>query len=229
MLAGPVDRRNVDLLTAALVGNVGDPLAVGRIHGVLVARRSVGDLREIPFLDRRRKDLAVDRKGDAASGGLERVVIDLGGERADLARVVLRFRRDVELDRRGGTAGYVELPDAEVVLEQDDLAVGADRRPSDVTGLEGRHLLGGAPLLRHAPDVCQAASLAIAHEVDEPVAAPHRPAVESLEIGDIVELLRRDVHHSDVGLVGAAVVLAPVDLSVTIDGELRTVGGVSRP
>src|SRR5262249_48323743 len=64
-----------------------------------------------------------------------------------------------------------------------------------------------------------------ADEVDEPVARPHRPRVNPVVVGDVCELLGRDVHYGDVGVHRAVVVLAPVDLSLAVDGELCAVGG----
>ena len=120
-------------------------------------------------------------------------------------------------------AGEVELPDAEVVLEDDGLAVAADSGEADIAAGESRHLLGVAAGLAHAPDIGLALAFAVAHEVDEAVPAPERPRVHSVETGHVLESLGGQVHDGDVALIGAAVILAPVRLGLAVDGQLGTV------
>ena len=79
---------------------------------------------------------AVRRQRQVAELVVEREVSDFGGAGSAAAR---------DLDGRCLAAGDIQLPDAEVALEDDGLAVVGDARPQDAAVVELRHLLRGAP------------------------------------------------------------------------------------
>src|SRR4029077_9222955 len=132
----------VNLFTPAAVADESYRLAVGRIQAFLIAGRVVGDLTQVACLSRRRKDLAVNRKRYAAAGRRDVVIVGLRVEIADLGEVLLSLGGDVAVDWRGLSAGDVELPDAEVVLEDDHFSVRADCGEAHITGLERSDAVG---------------------------------------------------------------------------------------
>src|SRR5262249_32117793 len=118
----------------------------------------------------------------------------------------------------------VELPDAEVVLEDDGLAVAADAGEADVAAVEMSDLLRVSAFFGDAPDVCKALALAVADEVDEAVLAPAWPRGDPVKGGQVLEGLGREVHDGHVALVGTPVIFPPVRLGLAIDRELGPVG-----
>src|SRR5262249_40735239 len=98
-----------------------------------------------------------------------------GIERAQLCQIILCFSIDVQSDGRGAFGTHVELPDAEVVLENDHATVRTDRGPANVTGFEARNFVCLAAVFRNAPDIGQAVAVAIADEVNETIVSPHGP------------------------------------------------------
>src|SRR5205085_10731773 len=106
---------------------VREPLAVGRVGDVSVAPGAIGYLPEVALFDGRCEYLAVDREGYAARVGREVVVVNLGVEVADFREALLGLGVDVEAKERDALRRNVQLRDAEVVLEDDYLPVGAYR------------------------------------------------------------------------------------------------------
>ena len=89
-----------------------------------------------------REELAVDAEDDPLAVGGQVVVVDRRVEVAELGQGLLRLGDDLERDRLDLAAGDVELPDAEIVLEDDRLAVAAHAREADVAAREVGDLLG---------------------------------------------------------------------------------------
>src|SRR5204862_7081610 len=112
----------------------------------------------------------------------------------------------------------------EVVLENDHAAVGTDGGPTNVAGFERRNPIRLAAVVRDAPDVRESTAVAIADEINVAVVAPHGPRIETVEGGQLRELLGGHVHHHDVALVSTAVVLAPIDLRLLVVSEPVAVG-----
>ena len=122
----------MDLLAAALVGDEGDRLAVGRILDVAVAGRAVGELAEVAaFVGRGGEELAVHAEDDPLAVGGQVVVVDGRIIVAKFGQSLLGFGDDLERNGLDLAAGDVELPDAEVVLEDDRFAVAADCRGNE--------------------------------------------------------------------------------------------------
>ncbi len=111
------------------------------------------------------------------------------------------------------------------MLEHDGLPVRADRREPHVARREGGHLLRLCifPVLRHAPDIGQPVTVAIAHEINKPVVPPHRPRIHSVERREIGKLFRRQIHYRHVRLIRAPIILAPVNLPLAIDRQLLSI------
>src|SRR5262245_45351341 len=101
-------------------------------------------------------------KRNPTAGRREVVVIDRAVEVAVFREALLGLRGDVERNRFDLFAGQVELPNAEVVLKDDRLAVGGDRRPAHVAILEPRDLLRLTTGFGDPPDVRKSLPLAIA-------------------------------------------------------------------
>src|SRR2546428_653687 len=69
---------------------------------------------------------------------------------------------------------------------------------------------------------------AIADEIDIAVAAPHRPRIQAVKIGQLREFLCGDVFDPYVGLISTAIVLAPIDLTLWVVGDPLAVRRESR-
>src|SRR5262249_39867335 len=169
--------------------------------------------------------LAVNGKHDPSRVGREVEVVGRRSEIAHLSDVVLSLSGDVQSYRRSFLACDVEFPDAEIVFKDDDLSVGADCGESNVSSLERGHALSLSSGFRYAPDVGQAIAFAITDKVNEPVAGPHRPRVDAIVVGNGGEFLCPDVHHRHICVHRPVVVLAPVDLTLSIDRQLCSVRG----
>ena len=159
----------------------------------------------------------MDTEDDALAVGGQVVIIDGRIEVAKLGQSLLGLGDDLERQRLHLPAGDIELPDAEVVLENDGLTVTAHPREADVAGREVGDLLG-LRAVTGAPDVGLTFAFPVAHEIDESVLAPERPGVHALEFGHVFEGLRGQIHDGDIALIGATVILSPVGLGFAGDG-----------
>src|SRR5207237_8115593 len=89
------------------------------------------------------------------------------------------------------------------------------RRKAHVAALESSHALSLAAVFRDAPDVGQATAIAIADEIYIAVMTPHRPRIQTVEISQLRELLRRDIFDPDIGLVCAEIGFTTVRLALS--------------
>src|SRR5262249_36934982 len=158
--------------------------------------------------------------------------------------VVLVVRGDVDLDLGGLARFDIELPQAEVLLINNGLAVAGHGRPEQrAAGVLG-DLHGLATLVGNFPDVIFggeelfAAGLghyvAVGDEIDGALGVHGPEVVGFLLIGqflveDFFERVLADVEDPEVGGVAAAVVFAPPGHGVAVEGKLLAVGRIAAP
>ena len=151
--------------------------------------------------------------------------------RLDVDLVLFLVGRDIELDL-GRLAGRdVELPDSEVVLVHDHLAIARHRRPEQAAIGVPRDLNRLAALHRNLVDVVDARTnlrgarlhalvvrQRVGDEIDRIVCAPHRPvAVVALVAKELRIRLATEVGDPQIRGVAAAVVLSRPDRWVAIE------------
>ena len=108
------------------------------------------------------------------------------------------------------------------MFKDDCLAVSADRRKAHVAALERSYFFRFAAAFGDAPDVGEAVSVAIAHKVDA-VLAPHRPRIETVKVRQLRKLFGGHIFNPDVGRIGPAIVLAPINLALRVVGDAITI------
>src|SRR5215472_10727272 len=107
-----------------------------------------------------------------------------------------------------------------------------------------RHLDGMAAAFWNLPDVVDAlqnlaasrfgfalVGHAVGDEVDVAIGGVHGPEVVALvvPISELLELPGFDVHNPEIGGVTAAIVLAPPNHGMAIEGELAAILGIAAP
>jgi len=218
-------RDDVDLVLAAGVGDVGDPLAVGRPdRRAVVDAGGAGQVADGALLGRDGEDVAAGVEHGALAVGTDVEIVDVlldVGEPAPGDGAV-GGHADGHLGRL--LRGQVEPVDPAAVLEHDGGV--AERRELDIERVIVGELAGllGAPLVDI--QVHAAVGSAVGQEVD-PVAVPHGDDVLGRVVGDVLGLLRREVVDPDVVGLAAAVALPGAELAEhAVVGELLAVGGI---
>src|SRR5215471_12329824 len=115
--------RHPYLVSPRLVGDKGDPLPVGRPGRRFFARKRLRYALNVAPVRSDGKDLTVGGDRRALGRGREIIAIGLIADRDGLDVVLFVVRDDVDLDWRRLAGLGVQLPDAEVLLIDDGLAV----------------------------------------------------------------------------------------------------------
>ena len=234
------------LVAAGSIGHERDGLAVGRPLRLIGARgHPVGrDARDVAAIGRDREQLPA--RGDDGPASRRRDVerVHVIGDRLVLDLVLLFVGHDVERDLARAPGCHVELPDAEVVLVDDHLAVARHRRPEQAAvGVSGDLNRLACASRRDLVDVVDApADLGAARlhalvvgqrvgdEVDRPVGPPHRPVAVVALVGEQLRVaVAGEVGDPQVGRVAAAVVLPRPDGRMPVEDERLAVGRVAAP
>ena len=231
-----------DLFAAGAVGDVGDPLAVGGPARILLLPRGLADALDFAAIGGDGEDLAVHHDGRPLVRRRDVEAFDFVVDGHELGLVVLQIALDVDADLDAFAAGGIELPDAEVVLVDDNLAVGGDAGEEEVAIAVMRDLDRLAALIGDLPDVVFAlhhfgragldgllVGQLVGDEVDLAALAVHGPEHVALIIlvAELGELLGGEFLDPQVRRVGAAIVLARPDAGVTGEGELLAVGRIA--
>src|SRR5262249_269292 len=139
--------RDIDLLAAGAVGNEGDPFPVRRPARALLFPRRLGDSLDLAAIGGDGEDLAVHRNRGAPVRRRQAEAFHFVVDRYQLGLFVLEIALHVDTDFGALAAGRIELPDAEVVLVDDGLAVRRDAGEVEIAVAVMRHLGGLAALV----------------------------------------------------------------------------------
>ncbi len=201
-LAEPVRLRDVELVLAALVGEVRDPLPVRAPAGfALGGPARAREVHGRALLGRKRPDVAARLDHDALPGARDGAVLDVVGGVLALNAEPRAVARDRDADDLGALALEIEEPELRPELV-DDLALavvaGAYRRPTDVVvpvlGDLARRAVRGVV----DPDVQEVIRPRVGDVVQlRPV--PHRDRVHALPVCDTTGGVVLEVEEPDVG------------------------------
>ena len=242
-LVAAITTTDEELVLARLVGEVGDPLAVGT--PARAAFREPRGAREVPraaVLRRERPDVATGLDRDSLAGRRDREILhEVGGIHHVGAQA---GRRTGHLDLHLAGGAVIGVVDVEVrsVLEDESrrpLVVGSDRGPLDVVLGEVGQLFVRSFTDVVAPEVESVLGAGIG-EVVEVLPVPHRHRVRAFPVGDPSGSAVLEVHQPDVAGHAPAVALprptvtlvrgvgdpgtGPVDRSVRAVGHRECIG-----